>query len=61
MRRRILIVTFIAVFVVLVLLGFLVNSFFFYLVLVLAMIIMHLFGHGHGRHQEESEDGHETH
>ena len=61
MQKRILMLSLAAVFVVLVLLGFLVNSLFFYVVLVLAMIIMHLFGHGHGHHQEESRDQHDTH
>ncbi len=61
MEKRILILSLAVVFVVLVLLGFLVNSIFFYVVLVLAMIIMHLFGHGHGHGQEERGDQHETH
>ena len=61
MKKRTLILSIAVVFGALVLLGFLVNSLFFYAVLVLAMIIMHLFGHGHGHHQEESGDQHETH
>ena len=61
MKRRTLILSIAVVFDALVLLGFLVNSLFFYVVLVLAMIIMHLFGHGHGHHQEENKDQHETH
>jgi len=61
MKRRVLWFSLIAVFIALVLLGFLVNSIFFYVVLVLAMIIMHLFGHRHGHEREESENQHETH
>ena len=58
MKKRTLILSIAVVFAALVLLGFLVNSLFFYVILVLAMIIMHLFGHGH--HQEENKDQHET-
>ena len=61
MQKRALILSLAVVFAALVLLGFLVNSLFFYVVLVLAMIIMHLFGHGHEHHQEKSGDQHETH
>ena len=62
MQKRLLIIALAVVFVVFVVLGFLVNSLFFYAVLVLAMIVLHLFGHGHGGHgQEDRKDQHQNH